>query len=256
MRLLLFDTHFLLCVGKKDWFSVLVGHPCTAKQLRYTLYKPYSHFQNLFTLGILEPTPECSRRINRMDFLALICGNGYQDDKQDDSDARVWFRMKLLIPEDWIQLYRITVDSARENHFFSLPCNLYPYVFATPDYRLEAFDRACQKNLYLKPSSPQHFLSQKDSILRQNHLLPCKPFQRRRHLDFAYLNGFLDPLTSWNGTYLHLIWSSDGTMSLRSTTRITETLGIVEFLTFQGLAWVTNAKRMSCSSSSILSWSL
>ena len=161
MRLLLFDTHFLLCVGKKDWFSVLVGHPRTAKQLRYTLFKPYSHFQNLFTLGILEPTPECSRRINRMDFLALICGNGYQDDKQDDSDARVWFRMKLLIPEDWIQLYRITVDSARENRFFSLPCNLYPYVFATPDYRLEAFDRACQKNLYLKPSSPQHFLSQK-----------------------------------------------------------------------------------------------
>ena len=41
-----------------------------------------------------------------------------------------------------------------ENHFFSLSCILYPYVFATPDYTLGAFDRAWQQNLYLKPSSP------------------------------------------------------------------------------------------------------
>jgi hypothetical protein len=41
-----------------------------------------------------------------------------------------------------------------ENHFFSLSCILYPYVFATPDYTLGAFDRAWAQNLYLKPSSP------------------------------------------------------------------------------------------------------
>ena len=41
-----------------------------------------------------------------------------------------------------------------ENHFFSLSCILYPYVFATPDYTLGAFDRAWQQNLYLKPTSP------------------------------------------------------------------------------------------------------
>lgn len=41
-----------------------------------------------------------------------------------------------------------------ENHFFSLSCILYPYVFATPDYTHGDFDRAWQQNLYLKPSSP------------------------------------------------------------------------------------------------------
>jgi hypothetical protein len=41
-----------------------------------------------------------------------------------------------------------------ENHFFSLSCVLYPYVFATPDYTLGSFDRAWQQNLYLRPSSP------------------------------------------------------------------------------------------------------
>ena len=41
-----------------------------------------------------------------------------------------------------------------ENHFFSLSCILYPYVFATPDYTQGAWDRAWQQNLYLKPSSP------------------------------------------------------------------------------------------------------
>ena len=41
-----------------------------------------------------------------------------------------------------------------ENHFFSLSCILYPYVFATPDYTLGGFDRAWAQNLYLKPSSP------------------------------------------------------------------------------------------------------
>ena len=40
-----------------------------------------------------------------------------------------------------------------ENHFFSLSCILYPYVFATPDYTHGDFDRAWQQNLYLKPSS-------------------------------------------------------------------------------------------------------
>lgn len=41
-----------------------------------------------------------------------------------------------------------------ENHFFSLSCILYPFVFATPDYTLGAFDRAWAQNLYLKPASP------------------------------------------------------------------------------------------------------
>ena len=46
------------------------------------------------------------------------------------------------------------VDSVTENHFFSLSCILYPYVFATPDYTLGGFDRAWAQNLYLKPSTP------------------------------------------------------------------------------------------------------
>lgn len=44
-------------------------------------------------------------------------------------------------------------DSVTENHFFSLSCILYPYVFATPDYTLGGFDRAWAQNLYLNPSS-------------------------------------------------------------------------------------------------------
>ena len=48
----------------------------------------------------------------------------------------------------------LLLDSVTENHFFSLSCILYPYVFATPDYTLGAFDRAWAQNLYLKPSSP------------------------------------------------------------------------------------------------------
>ena len=46
------------------------------------------------------------------------------------------------------------LDSVTENHFFSLSCILYPYVFATPDYTHGSFDRAWVQNLYLKPSSP------------------------------------------------------------------------------------------------------
>lgn len=46
------------------------------------------------------------------------------------------------------------LDSVTENHFFSLSCILYPYVFATPDYTLGGFDRAWAQNLYLKPASP------------------------------------------------------------------------------------------------------
>ena len=46
------------------------------------------------------------------------------------------------------------LDSVTENHFFSLSCILYPYVFATPDYTLGLFDRAWAQYLYLRPSSP------------------------------------------------------------------------------------------------------
>jgi len=68
--------------------------------------------------------------------------------------------MKPFNPEDLVRTlvedggWYLVGDSVTENHFFSLSCILYPYVFATPDYTLGAFDRAWQQNLYLKPSSP------------------------------------------------------------------------------------------------------
>jgi len=68
--------------------------------------------------------------------------------------------MSPLKPEDLIKTlvedggWYLVGDSVTENHFFSLSCILYPYVFATPDYTLGGFDRAWAQNLYLIPSSP------------------------------------------------------------------------------------------------------
>jgi hypothetical protein len=69
--------------------------------------------------------------------------------------------MNPLNPEDLVRTlvedggWYLVGDSVTENHFFSLSCILYPYVFATPDYTLRGdFDRAWPQNLYLKPSSP------------------------------------------------------------------------------------------------------
>jgi len=68
--------------------------------------------------------------------------------------------MNPLTPEDLVKTlvedggWYLVGDSVTENHFFSLSCILYPYVFATPDYTLADFDRAWTQNLYLKPDSP------------------------------------------------------------------------------------------------------
>ena len=66
-----------------------------------------------------------------------------------------------------------------ENHFFSLSCILYPYVFATPDYTLADFDRAWIQSLYLKPDSP--FLS--TLSLPQGFDLSSTPLVTFRRID-------------------------------------------------------------------------
>ena len=113
------------------FWQVLVGHPRTAKQLLYLLF----FVQSLFTFSESRNsrTDSCNRqtgRINGIDFLALIPGNGCKGMKALNFEDLVrtlvevggWYlvggksviKWALYSQIDWIQLCRF-------NDFYSVP---------------------------------------------------------------------------------------------------------------------------------------
>ncbi|OSX65874.1 hypothetical protein POSPLADRAFT_1131781 [Postia placenta MAD-698-R-SB12] len=73
----------------------------------------------------------------------------------EDCDVRPFSAAALI--KDMVENggWLLIGDSVTENHFFSLSCELYPHVLATPDYSSGgSFDRAWPQHLYLSPASP------------------------------------------------------------------------------------------------------